>query len=243
MFVGIDGAKISDVVGPGWVAVVVGETEVMRVLAYGHLAELLTDPDVREADRVAIDMPVGLPEIAIAGGRDCERLVRQFLVGKRKSSVFSSPSWHSLVGTTREQADTINRSNGDKGVSAQVFGLFPRLREVDQLVSADRQDWIIETHPEAGFALLAREHGVANPLARKDSKEGLEQRRKLIEKEMSVTDLDRLARLALKVRDDDLLDAAVAAWTAKRHFRRAARAFPTVAGAPDRFGRLMQIWA
>jgi predicted RNase H-like nuclease len=243
MFVGIDGARIRNVVGPGWVAVLVGQAGVVRVLACGNLADLLSDPDVRDADRVAIDMPVGLPEIAITGGRECERMVRQFLVGVRKSSVFSSPSWRSLDGTTRKHADMINRANGDMGVTAQAFGLFPRLREVDQLISADSQGWIVETHPEAGFALLACEHGVANPLAGKNSRQGLEQRRKLIDKEMSVTELDRLARQAPKVNDDDLLDAAVAAWTAKRHFLGAARAFPPVAGAPDRRGRLMQIWA
>lgn len=158
---GVDGCK------GGWVAVTACPEE--RPVAEFHVsfAALL---DALPGDAVvAVDMPIGLPELTGAGGRGPEQLVRRFL-GARQSSVFSIPSraavyaepgpfpdWEAMRAA-RRRADIVARATSEpaKGLSFQAFALFDRIREIDTLLRSDPTlvGRVFESHPEAVFAAL-----------------------------------------------------------------------------------------
>ncbi len=79
---------------------------------------------------------------------------------------------------------------------------------------ADRDDRIIEVHPELSFSVLA-----GGPIpASKKSWDGL-MRRKLLLEQAGIYIPEVLGEAAGRVGPDDVLDAAVAAWTADRKRR------------------------
>ncbi|MGO4840025.1 DUF429 domain-containing protein, partial [Rhizobiaceae sp. 2RAB30] len=80
---GVDGCKA------GWVAVIRAPGQAAYACVVGSFAALV---EMLPGDAViAVDMPIGLPDISSHGGRGPETLVRRFL-GARQSSVFSIPS-------------------------------------------------------------------------------------------------------------------------------------------------------
>ena len=115
---------------------------------------------------VAVDMPIGLPDLTGKGGRGPEALVRP-LLGQRQSSVFSIPS-RAAVYAAQEPFTTLERwyeahraasatarqtSQPPRAVSIQAFGIFPKIREIDALLRerADLRQRVIESHPEVAF--------------------------------------------------------------------------------------------
>ena len=108
-----------------------------------------------QAQVLAIDMPIGFEDRpAAAGGRACERRARQILK-HRRSSVFSSPLRPALSADTYEQAQALNRAASGPGISKQAYNLFPKLREVDAVMTAALSDSVVfETHPETSFAVM-----------------------------------------------------------------------------------------
>jgi predicted RNase H-like nuclease len=148
-------------------------------------------------------------------------------VGRRASSVFTTPPREVLLAATYEEANTIARELTGKGITKQSFALRHRILEVDRLAAQDER--VIEVHPEVSFAMLAQ-----RPLAHsKHTAEGLAERRKLL----------RHAGLELPAAPSgvpaaDLLDAAAAAWTAARYASGAALPLPV--GHEERLGA---IWA
>ena len=42
-----------------------------------------------------------------------------------------------------------------KGLSKQTFNILPKIKEMDGLVTPERQRIIVETHPEVSFTVLA----------------------------------------------------------------------------------------
>lgn len=98
---------------------------------------------------IAIDIPIGLLDTPQTGGRDCDRLARR-LLRRRSSSVFSPPSRSVLQATHYDQV----RSHG---MSRQAFGILPKIREVDDLITPAHQRTIYEAHPELAFMRLAGE--------------------------------------------------------------------------------------
>ena len=141
----------------GWAVATLrgGEVSVARV---ERLADVLAGaPTV-----LAVDMPIGLPTAAERGGRLADRLARQRLDSARGRSVFSPPARAALGAETHAQASAANRASGPDavGLSQQAFGLFPKIREVDALVTPAMQDGdaatrIVEAHPEVAFAEMS----------------------------------------------------------------------------------------
>ena len=82
---------------------------------------------------IAVDMPIGLLDHAVPGGRECDRLARQLLGPGRASSVFPPPVRSALSNTTFASALAANRASSTKaiGISQQCFGIFPKLLDVD----------------------------------------------------------------------------------------------------------------
>jgi predicted RNase H-like nuclease len=174
---------------------------------------------------VAIDIPIGLLRAAVRGGRACDQDARAF-VGARYRSVFSAPVRACLTAKNREEADKRSRasSEDDMGVSAQCWGITPKIAEVDRLITPALQTRVVEVHPEVCFAAMNGDRPLGHG---KTSREGRAERCALLRAKWNC-DVDRIAserRPGAKA--DDVLDAMAAAWTAERVLRGAAQRFST----------------
>jgi predicted RNase H-like nuclease/NTP pyrophosphatase (non-canonical NTP hydrolase) len=192
---------------------------------------------------IAVDIPIGLLDVAAAGGRDCEVLARQRL-GPRTSSVFSSPTRAALAAlrsdkTYREVVDA-NRAGvvGAPGISQQAFAILPKMGEVDDVLTPELQAIVREIHPELCFAAAA-----GTPMAHgKKSADGQSERIAVLESVGFTRPHELLgARLPRGVKIDDLLDACIACWTARRISEGRAERLP--ASPPtDARGLRMELW-
>ncbi len=151
---------------------------------------------------VGIDMPLGLLS---SGWRDADLLARQRL-GRRGVTVFAVPPRPVWRQGTYADANRECRELTGKGLAAQVWGLRRKLIEADEFRRRTSLP-LYEVHPELSFAALA---GAPLPDS-KHTAAGRAVRRHL------------LARAGLTVpakvagaREDDLLDAAAVAWSARR---------------------------
>ncbi|MEO5323778.1 DUF429 domain-containing protein [Mesorhizobium sp. CC13] len=245
---GVDGCKA------GWVAVIRHDAELLpaaRVFAgfAGLLAALPDDATV------AVDMPIGLPELSGRGGRGPEALVRP-LLGERQSSVFSIPSraavhaetaaftdldaWHAAHRRASEVA--MRTSSPPRGVSIQAFGIFSKIREIDALMMErpDLRGRVIESHPEVAFWRLNGERAMSLPKKIKSrvNPAGMEERKALLAR--AGHDLDRPPPRGAAT--DDFLDACAMMLVAERHRRGETGSFPTPPGY-DAHGIPVAIWA
>jgi predicted RNase H-like nuclease len=164
-------------------------------------------------DVVAIDIPIGLSDGA---PRRCDREARR-LLGARRSSVFPAPLRPALEARSRAEADRISRRVCGRGVSAQAFGLYGKVREIDSLLAQRpiARERTVEVHPEVSF--LTWNRGV--PLkASKKTEEGRRERLALAEAWLGPDLLVRArqGRTRTALADDDILDAIAVLWTAQR---------------------------
>lgn len=231
-YAGIDGCR------GGWIVARWDGASAFRLTRIATLAELFEGPDAPA--RVAIDMPIGLPEHVGPGGRAPERLVRPKL-GQRQSSVFSVPSRAAVMAglgpgdeTERYRAAcAAARATSDppRAVAKQCFHIFPRIAEVDALLRArpDIAGRVVECHPEVAFWAMNGEAALPLPkkVRNRPSPPGLDLRRGLLAAAGVPVDLlsEQDAR-ALHAGLDDLIDAAACAWTAKRAACGKALRFP-----------------
>ena len=198
----------------GWVGVLLDDSTRARVTVAATFVELLT---VASADVVAVDMPIGLPDTT---RRQADVLARAEL-GPRRSSVFMTPTRTALDEPTHAKADAVNRIRAGEGISTQAFHLRPKLKEVEAVAFA-RAYQIVEAHPEVSFRQLAGE-----PLAwSKRTPAGMRIRRSLLRTAGIV--LTRPDRVGPGVGPDDVLDAAAAAWSARRVRDGVARPIPNL---------------
>ncbi len=98
----------------------------VRVVSFQELINLPENPTI-----VAVDVPIGLPDVTKSGGRTCERLARKLVGPSRACSVFSAIGRLTLAAPSRIEADKISRTNGGIGIGAQAWGLAKKLLEVD----------------------------------------------------------------------------------------------------------------
>lgn len=232
---GVDGCK------GGWIAVLLpnaGAPEVKVVPRFADILDRVPAPGI-----IAVDMPIGLPDHIGPDGRGPERLVRAKL-GARQSSVFSIPSRAAVTAADYGAAiaAALATSTPPRKVSRQAFGLFPRIRELDALMTPALEARVFESHPELAFWQLNGGAAMALPKKVKSvpSPPGLDERRRLLER--YGYDAALLARPPRGAGPDDLLDAAALALVARRIARGEASSFPA---APERDGRglRMAIWA
>jgi predicted RNase H-like nuclease len=195
---GIDGCRA------GWVAVTLTaptatsrNTSALTVTVAPGLDEL------RLAGTVGIDMPLGL----LAGGwRSADLLARRAL-GRRGCCVFAIPPRPVWAEKMYADANRRCRELTGRGMSAQAWGLRAKLLEADRYRRATRHP-LHEVHPELAFAAMA-----GGPLPdSKHSPAGLTARHALL-KTVGIT---LPAELPRGVGEDDLLDAAAVAWSARR---------------------------
>jgi predicted RNase H-like nuclease len=156
-----------------------------------------------DAAVIGIDIPIGLPD---KEARRADVQARRF-VGARGSSVWRTPSRAILEA----------RWSPGLGVSLQSHGMGRRIFGVERASDGRFR----EVHPEVTFAFL-NERG---PLAPKRTWAGLLQRQALLERA-------GVRPPAVLAPPDDVLDAAAAAWTARRIADGQAQTLPADPG-PD----------
>ncbi len=180
---------------------------------------------------IAVDMPIGLAD---DGPREADLAVRK-LLGPRASSVFLTPVRDALAAPTHAEASRVSRERTGKGVSAQAFSLRGKLFEVERWVRTDTCR-VIEVHPEVSFARMSGRH-----LAPKKSWAGMHERLSLLT-EAGIVVPPEIGPAGSRIAVDDILDAAAAAWTARRWEEGRAESYPD---PPARYsdGWECAIWA
>ena len=207
---GIDGCR------GGWVVVTVllgdrggsrDACDVADVRAVTDLSDVVADLESGRLAAAAIDIPIGLPA---RGPRAADVEARRRL-GPRRSSVFPAPVRPILAARDYEDACALSRAVCGKAISKQLFNILGKIREVDALQSPSLQDRLFEMSPELSFATLA-----GGPMANSKSTAAgrVERLRALAGEFVGVAPL--VAHPPLGARGDDVLDAFVGAWTARR---------------------------
>jgi len=182
---------------------------------------------------LAVDMPIGFVDVP-RPPRACEVEARRLMPGKA-SSVFPTPCRPALVATTHAEANAISKKLGI-GINQQTFHLFPKMREVDDLLRTHPRlkRIVYEAHPELAFT---RMNGGKPVLSKKRQPEGFEERLKLLRKHGFKAKIDRLPGAAR----DDILDAIAVCRTATLIATgTATRLGPKT--RRDSFGLPMNIW-
>ena len=221
--IGIDGCP------GGWVCAS-ADTELSAVTFTIHqdLTDVFSDA-VRDGTMVVIDVPIGL---LADGPRACDLVARRYLPMGKKSSVFPAPCQETLAASSYEEACALNCGACGKAISKQLYGILPKIRDVDRLMSCARHSWIREAHPEVTFAAL---NGQAGPLPKKSTPAGQDKRLDLIRGYIPSIDPsinragleERRRRLgAGKVSLDDLIDAIACLITAYRIENKTACTLP-----------------
>ena len=223
----------------GWVGIALDGGDVRAYFAPG-MAELAgraaADGPVTV---IAIDIPIGLPD---ASRRRADQLAREAL-GPRWPSLFITPVRAAVEADDYRDAAAENRRRAGEGLSRQAFNLQAKIRDVDQWLhaaspvppQANRElsfsaqvgspgpAQVVEAHPELSFAAMA-----GAPLrSRKTTWAGAAERRALLG-QAGLLLPDDLGLAGDRAGVDDVLDAAAAAWTARRVSQGSARCLPPV---------------
>jgi predicted RNase H-like nuclease len=209
---GVDGCAA------GWVAVTLGPESQPAGTAVS-IAVAATLDGLPLVGVTGIDMPLGLLRV---GWRDADLLARRAL-GRRGATVFAIPPRPVWECATYAEANQACRDATGKGFSVQAWGLRRKIAEADafrrRAVAAPGGVRLYEVHPELAFAALS---GAPLPDS-KHTRAGLAVRRELL----AAAGLTLPARV-VGAAEDDLLDAAAVAWSA----RRIAAGQATVLGNP-----------
>jgi predicted RNase H-like nuclease len=222
--VGVDGCK------GGWVAVAVDDGGACSAHLLGTIDAITRA--VPDAAVIAIDIPIGLVE---RGQRQADLAVRR-LLGARRNSVFMTPVRLALEAASHAEGSSLSVASGGPGISRQAYGLRQRIFEVERWLSSAPCP-VREAHPELCFAEM---RGGRPPSASKKTWQGMiERRAALAAVGMLLDDIDPAVGSMVPV--DDLLDAAAAAWTAKRLLAGVARSIPDPP-EDDRAGGGIAIW-
>lgn len=220
---GIDGFR------RGWVAVsIAGHARSL------HFLHSLDELSALGFTRMAIDMPIGLPA---GGDRACDLEARAML-RPHGSRVFTGARRSLLNCMTHAEANAAMKARGEAGVSAQLFNLLPKIRELDAFMTLYPQIDLREAHPELIFLRLNGDR----PVPRKRDADGISLRRALLEGE-GFTELDEWlgsARRGSGAKADDILDACAAAIAARDFDDR--HVVPRGPAPRDDTGLPMQIW-
>lgn len=204
-FAGVDGAK-----GAWVVAFVTGTTLTWTECA--SVTEVLEA--TRDCARVGVDMSLSLPE---RGYRVSELEAKTFL-GPARSSIFHTPVVDVLDAASYEQACSISRAITGKAISKQTWHILPSVKAWrDANFDPDKY---VEVHPECSFRVMSP----TTVFSSKKTGRGVGQRLATLMRWSEHLDL---ADLPLGPAVDDFLDAAAAAWSARRFHIGEHRVFGT----------------
>jgi predicted RNase H-like nuclease len=179
----------------------------------------------------AIDIPIGL---AAGTPRLCDVEARR-LLGARRSSIFPAPARSVLGAASYEEACARSALACGKKISRQLFNILPKIQQVDALVTPRRQARLFEMCPELSFAVLAG----APMRANKRTAAGRGERVTALEAVFG--DIEQLVRRPPPgAARDDVLDALIGVWTARRY---ATQAHVQLGGELDATGLRMEVIA
>ncbi len=222
-YVGVDGCPC------GWVSIGLdGDCgyEVKGFMEFKDLVDYYSD-----ASLILVDIPIGLPKEEPLSFRKCDEEARSDKVlGEYRSRVFRVAS-RRLVEELRQNKDwTYEKANtwskkafGGKGIGAQEFGIVRKTDEVDEVMTGtDQPSNVREVHPEVCYwALNPKGAVLPKKIKGKINPDGIKERMKVLRlsKAIPCDDIFTSARSKFSsktaVGDDDILDALVAAVTAK----------------------------
>lgn len=223
MYVGVDGYK------SGWVSVSITSKGPLDARTFSDFDELVVH--YAEATVIGVDMPIGLLSTS---SRCADRAARAYLKGQA-SSVFNAPAREALAASSYEEACHLSLEACGLKMSRQSYALFDKIRQVDAHVDNSR---VFEVHPELAFRIL---NGDAELAYRKKTWGGLRSRLALLR--AAGINPEALSGEVDTVPIDDVVDAAVAAWSARRIGQDQARRFPADEVERDQSKREIAIWA
>jgi predicted RNase H-like nuclease len=221
VYVGVDGCP------GGWVAVAVGDAGFLDAARFDDFGSLLAAFD--DAKVIGVDIPIGLVDAPL---READRAARAFLSGQA-SSVFNAPVRSALAAGSYDEAKRVCAAVSGKGLSRQSFALLGKIRQVDAHAGDAR---LHEVHPEVSFRLM---HGGRIAHGKK-TWGGLQTRLALLRAES--IELPAALGSADAVGVDDVVDAAAAAWSARRIAAGTATRLPESGAQCDPSGRPIAIW-
>lgn len=232
--IGVDGCPC------GWVVAEWDDSSRVFEFAFRRTFQDVLD-GTADVECVGIDLPIGLAD---GPPRGCD-LAARALLGPRRSSVFPAPIRPVLDAADHRSASEIARAVTGKGISIQAFNIIGKVAEVDAVMRENPllQSRVIEVHPEVSFCLL--NGGVPMSHSKKRTA-GFAERQALLTSvfpsdQVPLTRRDARA-IAPYAGPDDLLDAVVACWSARRAIVGQVVRLPEDPPV-DHFGLLMRIVA
>ncbi len=224
-FVGVDGCR------SGWFSVGFDSRGSYELKVFPAFSELLDY--YAEAKLVLVDIPIGLMEGP--GGRVCDDEARDVL-GDRRSSVFTAPTRQTVGQAAKSPgaydcAKNVERfatrsecSPEGKRISRQAFAIAPKIAQVDKALrgrSPNATPCVREVHPEVCFWVLNKRRAM-----KFNKKDGKGERERICTLEAFEPRARAIYGEACHrfvgggVARDDILDALVAAVTARRGYGR-----------------------
>ncbi|MCJ2117487.1 DUF429 domain-containing protein [Methylobacterium sp. J-001] len=212
-----------------------------RCALFADVASLLDAPE--QPLIVGIDMPIGLPDRILGGGRGADRAARARL-GPARSSVFPMPPRTAVYAPDYDSAKAASRAASEPpfAPSIQGYNIFRSVRAVDTLLRARPEllSRVHEVHPEVAFHALNGGRPLGLPKKGVRAREGLALRRTLLDAAgLPAALLDARVK---GVPADDHLDALAALVVARDILDGCAVPLPD---SPERdaYGLPVVIWA
>ncbi len=227
-FVGVDWA------GCSWFSVGFAGNDEYEVRAFVEFEDLLTY--YQAARLILVDIPIGLPPGPER--RECDAAARN-LVPNRRSSVFTTPTRHTVDHSRSDPDDTDGIRNaelrhtqgaegGPRSLSSQTIGIMRQIAKVDDVLLAPNRPpvpKVREVHPEVLFrALNVAQPGTEMQHPKKTkgriNDDGINERDTVLTalepRTAAIRQAARQRYAKTCVGDDDILDALAAAITAYR---------------------------
>jgi predicted RNase H-like nuclease len=196
-YLGLDGFRF------GWVAAWIDDLGRQGFDYSSDLLSLIRIPH----KRAMIDIPIGLPD---TGYRTCDVQAHDWL----GSSVFLGARRNLLRFESPDEANSYywNHEGKGSGISRQLWGLKCKIKQVDDIMTPDRQRIIRETHPELVFWSRNRKRN----LKKKKTDAGRKERMRIL-KRSGFGEIERWLslRFGTGIGRDDLIDACACAVAAR----------------------------
>lgn len=190
-----------------------------------------------DCDRVAVDIPIGLP--SGKNIRQCDREAKKLLSGHNPAALFYAPPRETIRAESPSEFQRLHRRARGAGAGIPVWGFLPKVIDANDAMTSAHQKRVIEFHPELTWMRLA-----GGNLESKHSYEGIAERKKLLHK--LIPSLEGILRwkdlLGRAATQDDILDALVGIAVAKASLRRSPCLLPEGQVETDANGLRMEIW-
>ena len=205
----------------GWVAVYMPAIGGLPSTIFQESFQILCDMPFRV---IVVNIPIGLPDAVVSGGRLADRDAR-ILLERCNGMLYSAPPRRALQAASYSEAYRLALENSVDGTSI-ARGLYQhivRIREVDDCMTPALQQRIFESHGELSFCIMAGcplQHPPSEPWAAAE-------RSKLLQRQHFPRLFVECAHFDLShVPEHDFLAACAACWTARRVLQKKSRVLP-----------------